>query len=399
MTKPHTIPALLSPVAMRLERIVVGLLFTLSLFTLNSCIEPPLRLPAEDVIVDMPIVVTDMEVVWNLDVEWMAHWYYGWDNVDEQLWGDLTYPMPTNFEVRRYFLGEEPGAPHMDKDAFTIYGTSFRRTYQFGYYDLLLWSNIDSPDGTQVVTIDEDGLDEVTASTTVTRSINLSRADNRATALYNQPEIFYSTYPRDVYISHYKEDYDYYNEEDGVWVKHINCTLDPLVYIYLVQIILRNNDGRVVGISGDCSMTAMASGTSVNTGHTFDDPCMVYFNARLKKGINVNGETCDIIGGKLTTYGLCDMDGFSSDTRSQYQGTRGDLPNYLYFELKMSGGSVQTIRQEVTQQCQSQCHGGVITVEINCKDLENPFEGGGSSGSLFNPTVEDYDELIYDIPM
>ena len=379
------------------SRSVLALVFVL--VGMSSCIEPPLHLPAEEVIVDMPVVVTDMQVVWNIDVDWVAHWYYGWDKEDEEYFGSLEYPKPNNFEVRRYFLGDQKGAPHTDVDPFPLYNkTSFRRTYQFGYYDLLIWSMIDSPDGTQVVTIDESDLDNVTASTTVTRSIGLSRADNRATALYNQPEIFYSANPRDIHITHDKEDYDYYDEVEQVWVKHIDCTLEPLVYIYLVQIILKNNDGRVKGISGDCAISAMASGTNVNTAHTFDDPCMVYFNTRMKQGVNVNGEKCDIIGGKLTTYGLCDMDGYNTDTRAEYHGSRAELPNYLYFDLNMSGGSVQTLRREVTKQCQSQCHGGVITVEIDCRELEDPHESGGQ-GSLFNPTVEDYDELVYDIPM
>ena len=54
-----------------------------------SCIEPPLNLPAEDVIVDMPVVVTEMETVWNIDVDWQAEWYYGWDMTDIQISGDI----------------------------------------------------------------------------------------------------------------------------------------------------------------------------------------------------------------------------------------------------------------------------------------------------------------------
>lgn len=371
-----------------------------SLFTLQSCIEPPLKLPAQEVLVDMPIVVTDMEVVWNLDIDWKTDWYYGWDEEDERLWGTLTYPMPTNYEVRRYFVGNTPRAPHTEVDAFTIYSNTFRRVYQFGYYDMLLWSNIDSKDHTQVVTIDESNLDEVKASTTVTRSIGLSRADSpmRATALYNQPEIFYSAYPRDIFISRNREDYDYFNEEEGVWVKHINCTLEPLVYIYLVQIILYNNDGRVKGINGDCAISAFANSTSVNTGHTANEPCMVYFNTRLKRNLQVKGRTADIIGGKLTTYGLCDMEGYSSDTRATYHGSRAELPNYLYYELNMSNGSVQTLRADVTEQCQKQCHGGIITIEVDCSEIDNP-SSGESHGSLFQPVVEDYDELVFDIPL
>lgn len=377
----------------------MGVMVAMAINTLTSCIEPPLKLPAQEILMDLPVVVADLEVVWNIDVDWNTEWHYGWDEVDQELWGDLSYPIPKSYEVRRYFLGEKPRVPHKEVDAFTIYANSFRRTYLFGYYDMLLWSNIESKDQTQVVLIDESNLDEVKASTTVTRAMELPRAEGvRATALYNQPEIFYSAYPRDLYISRNMEDYDYYNEEENVWVKQVNCQLEPLVYIYLVQIILRNNDGRVKGINGDCAISAFANGTSVNTAHTNNDPCMVYFNTRLKRNLQVKGETVDIIGGKLTTYGLCDMAGFSADSRAQYQGSRGELPNYLYYELIMANGSVKTLRADVTKQCQEQCHGGIITIELNCQDLEVPGEDPGT-GSVFRPIVEDYDELIYDIPL
>lgn len=370
------------------------------LFTLNSCIEPPLRLPAEEVMVDVPIIIANLEVMWNVDIDWKAQWHYGWDQEDEERWGKIDYPEPTRFDVRRYFLGNKIRVPHTNVDAFTIKGNSFQRTYEFGYYDLLLWSLIDSKTQTQVVTIDESDLDNVYASTTVTRAISLTRNDDaNPTALYNQPEIFYSAYPRDIYISRNFDDYDYYDEDKRVWVKHINSVLNPLVYIYLVQIVILNNeDGRVKGINGDCAISAMASGTNVNTAHTLNSPCMVYFNTRMKSNIMVDGKRADIIGGKLTTYGLCDMEGYYADTRAIYHGSRTDLPNYLYFDLVMSGGSVQTLRAEVTDQCQSQCHGGVITVYVDAKTVDNP-SGETGQGSLFHPTVEDYDELEYDIPM
>lgn len=363
----------------------------------TSCIEPPLKLPAQEVLVDLPLVVTDIDVVWDVDVDWEHDWFYGWDKEDERLWGPIAYPYPTNFEVRRYFLGNTPNVAHNQVDGFTIYGKSFKRTYEFGYYDMLVWSNIDSEDGTQVVLVNEDNLDEVTATTTVSRALALSRTESRANALYNQPEVFYSAYPRNIFISRNMEDYDYFDEQQNVWVKHVNCTLEPLVYIYLVQIILYNNDGRVRSINGDCAISAFASGTSVNTAHTFNDPCMVYFNTRLKRNLPVKGRTADVIGGKLTTYGLCDMEGYHADSRAEYHGSRSELPNYLYFELNMSNGSVQSIRREVTRQCQAQCHGGIITIEIDCNELDNPVVDG--QGSLFHPVVEDYEELIFDIPI
>ncbi|MCQ2129842.1 MAG: hypothetical protein MJY94_00430 [Bacteroidales bacterium] len=371
-------------------------------------IEPPLHLPAQEVMVDMPMVLTDMEVVWDLDINWNTAWHYGWDDQDIYLFGETGYPEPTSFEVRRYFLGEHPNVPHTTVDAFTVFGNSFRRAYEFGYYDMLIWSNIDSEDGAQVVVIDESDLDAVKATTTVTRGMTrlAKESSTKVTAVHNQPEIFYSAYPQNIYISRNREDYDYYNEEEDVWVKVINTKLRPLVYIYLVQVILLNNeDGRVKDASGNAALSAMANSTSVNTGHTAYDPCIVYFNTRMKKDIILNdpdspyhGQKADIIGGKLTTYGLCDMDSFMN-TKAKYSGSRPDLPNYLYVDLTFSNDTQETLQFTVTDQCQEQSHGGIITIYIDCHDLKVPEGEGGSSGSLFVPVVEDYNEISYEIPM
>lgn len=387
--------------------------------TMTSCIEPPLKLPAQEVLIDMPLVLVDLDVVWNLDIDWKTQWYYDWDERDRDLWGDIAYPTPTNYEVRRYFLGERPSVPHTNVDAFTIYGTHFRRTYEFGYYDMLLWSNIDSKDGTQVVTVNEDNIDEVTASTTVTRGMNRvttatsvtsgtsiltglgDSSSGVVTGLFNQPEIFYSAYPQDIHISRFKEDYDYYDEQEKCWVKQINCDLNPLVYLYLVQVIIYNNNGKITGCTGDNAISSFASGTSVNTGHTWDKPVMVYFGSRFKKNMDVEGRNADIIGGRFTTYGLCDMDAYHKTKASSiYTGSRTDLKNMLYVDLVFSNGAQATLQADVTEQCLEQAHGGIITVILDAGDIEMPpAPETGGSGSLFVPTVEDYDEIIYEIQM
>ena len=386
--------------------------------TFTSCIEPPLKLPAEEVIVDLPLILLDLEVVWDINVDWKNTWYYGWDEKDRELWGDIEYPTPTNYELRRYYLGDAPRLPHTEVEPFTIFGTHFRRTYQFGYYDMLLWSNIDSEDGTQVVTIDEKNLEEVEASTTVTRGMTRvqtsttvtsgtsvltgTSASTVVTGLYNQPEIFYSSYIRDIHISRDPADYDYYDEEENCWVKKINSELEPLVYIYLVQVVLHNNDGRIRGCTGDNAISSFASGTSVNTGHTWDKPVLVYYGSRFKQGVEIGdtGEKVDVIGGKLTTYGLCDMDSYSATRNSSvYTGTRTDLTNNLYVDVVFSNGVTSTLQCDVTEQCQQQAHGGVITVDVDVRDIEVPQGPPTGSGSLFVPTVEDYDEVLYDIQM
>ena len=73
------------------------------------------------------------------------------------------------------------------------------------------------------------------------------------------------------------------------------------------------------------------------------------------------------------------------------------MNNYLYVPLQFRNGTQKTIMVEVTDQCQSQCHGGVITVFIDCGTIPIPEGSGG--GNVFVPTVEDYEEVDYDIEM
>lgn len=167
----------------------------------------------------------------------------------------------------------------------------------------------------------------------------------------------------------------------------------------MVQIILHNNDGRITGITGDAAVSAFANGTSVNTGHTNNSPCMVYFPTRMKRNLTVEGERVDIIGGKLTTFGLCDMEGWRVNSRAEYMGSRLDLDNRLYFTLLFNNGKERTVNYLITDQCRAQSHGGVITLHLNCRDIEIPSDGVGQKGDFFVPTIDDYDNVDYDIPM
>ena len=130
-TKLKAMRSTLSTAGARLSalRSPLSALLVALIATVTSCIKPPLILPSEEVIIEMPIIVSDIEVVWNIDTDWEREWIYGWDETDERLWGPIGYTMPSNYEVRRYYIGADPGGQHpaQNTDAFTIFGTSFRR--------------------------------------------------------------------------------------------------------------------------------------------------------------------------------------------------------------------------------------------------------------------------------
>ena len=87
----------------------------LVIFLYSSEREPMLNLHqgGKDITMDMPVIDLKLDVYWDYQLkydvvyDWKAEWLYGWDEKDQELFGSLDYTMPTEFNIRRYFTGEE----------------------------------------------------------------------------------------------------------------------------------------------------------------------------------------------------------------------------------------------------------------------------------------------------
>ena len=378
-----------------MKHITTYLLLFLATFSITSCIEPPLHLPGQEMKIILPQVDTDIDVAWDVHTDVQVKYHFGWDETDAALWDSLEYPMPKLIEVRRYYTGENPDGAIVGKDGFTIDTPSFRKYFKFGYYNLLFWSDVDFKGESPNVQIDESNPNNVIAYTNGSKGFNgRSENDDAIIGLHDQPEMMYGAYPKDVHISENLNDYEY-DAENNVYIKHIEAILKPLVYMYLVQIVLHNNESIVQDVDGNAAITSLARGTIVNTGHTLDDACMVYMPTRMKKGIKIDGEEVDIVGGRLNTFGLCDMERYDSNKGTTYQGGRSDLHNYIYFDLTLADGTVKTYRRDITDQMKKQAYGGIITIDIDCMQLEPEYQSELKMESLFLPTIEDYKEVIW----
>ena len=378
-----------------MKHITTYLLLFLATFSITSCIEPPLHPPGQEMKIILPQVDTDIDVAWDVHTDVQVKYHFGWDETDAALWDSLEYPMPKLIEVRRYYTGENPDGAIVGKDGFTIDTPSFRKYFQFGYYNLLFWSDVDFKGESPNVQIDESNPNNVIAYTNGSKGFNgRSENDDAIIGLHDQPEMMYGAYPKDVHISENLNDYEY-DAENNVYIKHIEAILKPLVYMYLVQIVLHNNESIVQDVDGNAAITSLARGTIVNTGHTLDDACMVYMPTRMKKGIKIDGEEVDIVGGRLNTFGLCDMERYDSNKGTTYQGGRSDLHNYIYFDLTLADGTVKTYRRDITDQMKKQAYGGIITIDIDCMQLEPEYQSELKMESLFLPTIEDYKEVIW----
>ncbi len=371
----------------------------LSFVTLTGCrIEPPLLLPDEiNASGALGEVEVELEVIWEIDANWRNQFWYGWDSQDIAQWGDLVYPEPSNYELRFFYLGDQltTDGSYQSHEGQTIYSKLFRRRFSYGYHDLLAWSNIDSPDGTQVLTLNETNPRSVEASTSQARS-----GITTDQTVYNSPEIFYGGWLNGFYIDQNPENYDYFDEEYQTWVKRLEASLYPLVYIYVVQVAVYNNQGRITGLADDAVISNLSRGVTVNSGYTHNLPIAVAYPMRMKSSLPArDGREADILGGRLNTFGLCDMPPWHEARGAPYKGSRSELKNRLMLDFLFKNSMDSTYSYDITDQLQAQSHGGVITIEIDMDTVKIPVSPG-SSGSGFDPTVNEYtDTIIHEFPM
>ena len=382
--------------------------------SLTSCVrEPMLHLHdgGSDITVRLPKVDLNLHVVWNylfrydVEYDWEAEWLYGWDDTDVSLFGSIGYTEPNVFDVRRYYNGMDPLASHSAPYRHLITGNFLSAKYDYGFWDILAWNDIQTSDGVQSVRIDETTTyDYVTAYTGQTMHPAHYNAPAFTRAFY-QPEELFSGYETDIEINKNLDGF-VYDEINDIWVRDLETILQPVTYIYLLQVILHNNNrnGRIItSIDGNADLSGMARSVELNNGQTGTDAITVNTNVRMKfdqKG--KDGETVDIIGGKVLTFGIPKLNPYQLDTRSYAESLKkvaeADLNNRHYFDVTMQfyNGMDSTFVFDVTDQVRRLYRGGVITVELDMDHVPVPSRSGGSG---FDAVVKDYDEKEWEFDM
>ena len=387
----------------RLRQVLCVLCVTIPMvLALMSCEREPVLYLHHDnpVNFDFAVIELSLDVYWDYNIgfntsyDWRTDWYYGWDDEDNRIFGHLGYVMPTAFDLRRYYMGETGQAHHTQVDAYYVKGNSYTGEFRLGYWDLLVWNEIGQE--VQSVVIDEtSSLDSVTASTNQT--MNQVRYNPRYTHSFNQPEELFAGYEQNLNIDKNLEGFTY-DSVRNVYVKQLNLQLEPRSYIYLTQIILHHNHGRVTGTSGISNLSGMARSTNLNTGVAGSDPVTVSYDVRMKRDVTVKGEQVDIIGGRLVTFGLCGLNPNAISTRGNGQPTRANdrKRHLLDVDMQFNNGTDSTLVFDVTEQIARRFRGGVITIDLDMDTVPIPHRSGGSA---FDAVVDDYDEEIHVIEM
>lgn len=375
--------------------------------------EPDLHLHrgGADIETELPVVDLNLNVLWdylfkyNVEYDWQSEWYYGWDDTDVSLFGKLGYTEPSEFEIRRYFNRYTKDGPHSAPYSHHISGRFLSARYDYGFWDILAWNDIQTPDGVQSVHIDESSTyDYVTAFTGQTMIPTRYNAPKFTRAFY-QPEELFAGYDSGIEINRNLDGFSF-DASRNCWVRRLDMELQPVTYIYLVQVILHHNNRdfrKVTATDGNANLSGMARTVNINTGVTGTDAITVNFNTRMKLDVNdKNNEKVDIIGGKLLTFGMPSMNPHKLSTRAYMESLQkvadSDTGNRHYVDVNMQfyNGKDSTLVFDVTDQVRRLFRGGVITIDVDMDHVPVPDQKGGSG---FDAVVKDYDEEQWEFDM
>lgn len=373
----------------------IMILLLLALLALSSCYrEPPLHLyDIDNPALALPIVELSLDTYWNYDgnlginYDWRAEWYYGWDDEDRRIFGELEYEEPTKFFLRRYYTGNEKEGTRIERRNAYISGRTFRASYDWGFWDILAWNDVKTIDGVQSLNFDEKSSydEDILAYTNTTMYSSRYYAPRYQNSFY-EPEQLFSACEKGVEINKNLDGFEY-DEENDIWIRKLNMYLEPLTYIYLPQIILHNNRGRINGVQGIANLSGMARFTRLNSGIAGTDAIAVNFNVRLKNDKDFKaGEKVDIAGGRIMTFGIC---GLNANRVSHVDNKLDSERHYLDLNMTFNNGMDSTFVFDVTDQVRKRYKGGVITIELDMDTVPIPRRKGGSG---FNAVVKDYEE-------
>lgn len=371
----------------------IGLIGLIGLVSLTGCYrEPPLHLYWQ--VIRFPMVDVQLDLYWNyetnlgINYNWRDEWYYGWDDEDREIFGELEYGVPTRFFMRRYYTGRNYlGSRKYKRDEY-LTDRSFRKMFEeWGFWDLLVWNDVETIDGVQSLHFSEsDSLDKpITAYTNETMNMVRYHAPRFQHSFW-EPEPLFSACEEGIDLNENLNGFEF-EEESGMWVRKLRMYLEPITYIYLPQIILRHNNGRIVQVPGISNLSGMARSTSLNTGIAGTDAIAVNFQMRLKKDKDWKaGEKVDIVGGRLMTFGIC---GQNANRVSRAEENKDNEHHYMDVQMQFFNGMDSTFVFDVTNQVRRRYKGGVITIELDMDTIPIPRRKGGSG---FDAVVKDLED-------
>jgi hypothetical protein len=287
--------------------------------------------------------------------------------------------------LRRYYTSSTPLGAHTSVLSNSIKGNSFKGRYNWGFWDILVWNDVTTPDGVQSLNFDEQTTLDYVRAYTNPSMITSRYQEPRYTHSFYQPEDLFSAYEQGVDINRELRGFEY-DPVNNEYVKRLNMVLEPVTYIYLTQVILHNNRNRIVGVDGTANLSGFGRTTVVNNGIADTDDITVYYNTRFKTNCDKKGEKVDIAGGRLMTFGIC---GQNANRVKSLDQVADEHRHYLDVTMQFNNGIDSTFVFDVTDKVRRRWKGGVITVELDMDTVRIPTRTGGSA---FDAVVKDFED-------
>ncbi len=367
------------------SRRFIWILALAAVLVAGCCIEPPLHLRR--------VVTTKVTTKVDLDLKWQLNWSAKWDfNWSVATSDPLGYSVPTTMRLHIYTQGPD-GEPvsHM---VHNFVGSESQMDVFVGTHNFLFHNN-----DSEAILFKADGdLEPVHAYTrkvssglkesspvytTSQKLAGFTKAgdeeeDPVSEPVNLMPDDLFSLYDPNQKITDNPNDYIF---ENGKYVLKIEGVLEPSTFIYLVQVNLLNNAGRVIGSAGGGALTGMAEGVNLVTRETWSTTASVFTDVYMDKAQ-------DMMGVRFSTFGIPGCNPY--DDASVAAAPQKE--HYFVLNVSYSNGSNRNIRMDITDQLRALPLGGVINLEIDVNDFP-PGEGGGSGGG-FNALIGGWDEEV-----
>lgn len=324
----------------------------------------------------------------NVDLMWQINWDAIWDfNWDVRALGPLGYSQPGSMRLHLYALDAEGKRANHAEHNFV--GNMAMIEVTVGNYGLLFHNN----DSEALLFRSDDDLSEIYAYTRTISSglktsipvLTLEQKKAGYTTKAGEPEEepvsltpddLFSLYDPARFIT---DDPDKLIYENGRYILRIEGQLNPSTFIYLIQVRLRNNDGRVIGSGSGAAITGMSEGVNLFTRETEQGTVSVPMDVYMDK-------EQDLLGAKVYTFGIPGCNPYDKASVEAAPSGR----HYLVLNVTYVNGSTRNIRADITDQVRDLPTGGVITLDIDVDDFPPDERAGGTDG--FNALIEGWNE-------
>lgn len=384
---------------MKMQMVACLLLLVVSTFT--SCTRKDLFLRIDQSEIRININDIRLDMLWGID--WETQLLYNWD---DEIHGRLGYTEPEWIRATIYDL---------NSSTFTRTGSFNRNFTRAGgrvsltagqWYDMLFY-NAD----TEYIIFGQEDLNSDYMATTRSASMNVytrateedAEQPSRYHSDYNQPDELFGSFIDNMQISEDPDLYEHVIDSLGnvVSVFNIETVLQPYTFIYLLQVVIVNNQdekgARVLGGKG-VTVTGLAQGVELFSRRTHSEsvsvtsedikPTQSFKNLELPNGTTAD---CEIFASRILTWGLPDVTPLKERTKASSEVID---ENFIGVGLVTRSGYVYNYNVDITEQMHERPTGGVITVIIDANEIDdkyidkpqNPTTGGGG----FNASVENW---------